>query len=120
MFLGLLDEHRLPQCAAIQKLLEANIFRREAQLLGIHQLNLRLTAGRQHPVGISQVQAHRLFQHDMLAGGGGSDSHLAMEVVRSTDYDQIDFLHVQQAAIVSKMMGNAVLPGEGLGFAWAG
>jgi hypothetical protein len=43
-----------------------------------------------------------------------------VDVVRSTDYDQIDFLHVQQATIVSKMRGNAVLPGEVLGFAWAG
>jgi hypothetical protein len=43
-----------------------------------------------------------------------------VDVVRSTDCDQIDFLHFQQTAIVSKMMGNALLPGEGLGFAWAG
>ena len=40
----------------------------------------------EHPVGLSQIQAHRLSQHDMLAGGG-SNSHLAVDVVRSTDYD---------------------------------
>jgi len=100
MFLRLLEQDRLTQRAAVQQLFESHVFRREAQLLGVHQFHARLAAGCQHSVGFGQVQAHRFLQNDMLAGRGGIHGDPAVKVVRDTDHDHVNFIQLQQFPII--------------------
>ena len=97
VLLRLLQERGPAQRAGIQQLLEADVLGGEAQLLGIHQLHAGRAAGRDHPVGLGQVQAQRLLDHDVLAGRGGIEHDLAMQMIGNADHHQLDLRPRQQA-----------------------
>ena len=77
-------------------------------------------AGFQHSVGFGQVEAHRFLQHVVLSGGGGIDGNRAVEIIWNAYYHQIDFIHLEQFAVIREMMGKSVLFRKNLGLAFAG
>ena len=110
----------LPNAPHVEQLLQPDVFRREAQLLRVHQFHPGLAAGRDHAIRLGQIQAHRFLQHDVFACGRGVHGDLTMEVVGNAQYDHVDLIHLQHLAVVGEGMRDAVPPGEGLGVASGG
>src|SRR5205807_9710632 len=61
--------------------------------------------------GVSLIDrlGHWFFAVDVLAGGGGVDRHLGVPVVRRGDAHDIDFLQVEDAAIILGDVGLVVV-----------
>ena len=117
MLLGLLDEGGAAERTGVEQRLHAHIFGREADLFGVHEEHAGVGAGGDHAVGLGQAQAHRLLQHDMLAGGGAVQHQRAMGVVGGADHHHVDIVARQQRPVIGAVVGQAVGCGEGLGMA---
>jgi hypothetical protein len=118
MLFRLFEEHRLTQRALVEKLLQADVFRRETKLLGVHQFDSCLPACRDHAVGFAEVQAERLFADNMFAGARGVQRDRAVHIIRRADDDHVERIQLQHLAIVGKVAGDAEFSGERLGMAW--
>ena len=117
MLLRLLDEGRAAKRAGIEQRLHTHVLGREAHLLGIHEEHAGILAGRHHAVGLGHAQAHRLLQHDVLAGGGAVQHQRAVGVVGRADDHHVDVVALEQRAMVGAVVRETVSPGEGLGMA---
>jgi hypothetical protein len=73
---GLLYQRRRAECAAVEKLFQTDIFRRETKFLGIHQLHLGFAARVIHPVGFSGFRQSG-FPLTTFSGRRGIQSNLA-------------------------------------------
>src|SRR5690349_5057201 len=60
-------------------LFQPHILGRETQLLGVHQLDLRAGARRDHAIRLGEIQAQGLLHDYVLAGGSRVQRHLAMQ-----------------------------------------
>jgi hypothetical protein len=78
VLLRLLHQVDPAQRPLIDELLEADVLGREAQLLGVHELDLGLAAGVDHAVGLGEIKAEGLLADDVLAGRGRSHGGVAV------------------------------------------
>ena len=102
------------QRPGVQQLFQPDIFRRETEFFGVHQLYFRLLAGGDHPIGLGQVETEGFLHNDVLAGRGGIQSNLAMQGIGNPDHDHIDVRLRQKLPIIREGAGNLELRGKGL------
>jgi hypothetical protein len=112
VFFGLLQKRRLAQRAAVEKLFEADVFRREAKFLRVHQFHFRRPACLNHPIGLRKVQTQRFLHNDVLARRRRIESDLAMNLIRCADHNHIHLRHCKELAVIGEVMRYAVLCGK--------
>src|SRR5207244_6807219 len=67
MFLALLDQVHFAQSAFVDKLLGADVLRREAEFLRVHELHAGLVASGDHLFRLLQVHAQLFFANEMIS-----------------------------------------------------
>jgi hypothetical protein len=112
VFFRLFKQDGSAKRAAIEELFEADVFRRETQLLGVHQFDLGFAAGGEHLVGFGEVEAHRFFQDDMFAGASGVNGDLAMKIIGHAENHHVDLIHLKQLAVIFEMVGDVMFFGK--------
>ena len=113
VLLALLDQDDVAERALVDELLGAHVLRREEQLLGVHQLDAGLAAGGDHRVGLFQGQAERLLADDVLAGAGGVDADLRVQVVRHPDGDHVEIVALEHLSVIGEVARDTELIGKG-------
>ena len=89
VLLELLQHVDVADGALLHQRADALVLRREAQLLGVHQLPLVLAADGDHLVGLFERHAQRLLDDDVAAAVCGAERGLVMEEVRQADVDDL-------------------------------
>jgi hypothetical protein len=107
VLLGLLDEIGATEGALVEQLLHSDVLRREAELLGVHELHVRLAAGLDHAVGVGQRRRQRLLADHVLPGLRGRDREIGVQVVGASEHDQVDVAR-QEALEILEGVPNAV------------
>ena len=90
MLLGLPDQVHLPERALVSEFLRADVLRREADLLRIHQQHPSGGARADHFVGLAQRPGERFLADDVLAGLGRGDGDVSVQRVRRRDAHHVD------------------------------
>ena len=114
---ALLEQDWFPQGAFVKELFQADVLGGEAQFLRVHEFDSGPGASLNHLVRLPQVEAKRLLTDHVLARGCGVHRGLTVQVVRDTDDDHIDLVHLQELAVVCEMVRDAVLGREIAGVA---
>ena len=70
--------------------------------------HLRFFDGIEHLLAFLDIHGEGLFAEDVLAGFGGGDGDLGMDVVRRHDIDDVDIRIIDHGAPV----GGAILPAK--------
>ena len=81
VLLHLLDKVRLAEGPGVDQLLQPDVLRGEAQLLGVHELHPACAAGVDHAVALGEVHGHGLLDDDVLAGRRRRHDGLAMQII---------------------------------------
>ena len=84
-----LREDRLPDVAGLQHRLDAQDHGIEMTVIGDAQPDVMRAAGRDHAIAFRRGHRHRLLAQDMLAGFGGRDRLLCVDVHRRRDVDAV-------------------------------
>ena len=73
-----------------------------------------IAAGHDHRASVGQAQRQRLLAQDVLAGGGGGQGLILVQLVGGADVDDLDRRVGQQGLDAVMAVGDAVLGGVGL------
>ena len=106
VLLGLLDQVDPAERPSSTSCLEPDVLRSEAELLGVAEHHPGSLAGGDHPVALGQAQGHRLLDDDVLAGQGGLEGRLAVQVVGQAEHDQVDLRTVVEGAVIGEVVGD--------------
>ena len=108
VLLRLLHHVDVAQRPLVGELLEPHVLGREAELLGVHELDARSVARVDHGIGVSKVQAEGLLADDVLPRLGRRDGRFGVQVVRQSQDDKIKFVHREHVAIVREVVAYSV------------
>ena len=86
----LADVVHVAERALVGELLGADVLRREAEVLAVHQDDAGLRAGLDHLVALVQREGERLVDEDVLARRRRRERDRRVEVVRAGDGDGVD------------------------------
>ena len=106
MFFALLDQRRSPQGTTVKQLLKTNILGSKAEFFGVHQFHAGRSTGVNHLVRFGQVQTEWFFADHVLARCRRGHRHFAVQVIRCTNDDHVQFGQRQQLLVVGKVIGN--------------
>src|SRR5271167_2348601 len=87
MFLALLNQVQLSECAVVGHLFGLDVFRCKEKLFGVKQQDATSATGFNHGVSLIQRDAQRLLADHMLACASKGQSHLTMESIRGSNGD---------------------------------
>ncbi len=116
VFFGLFDGVDLARMPLRRPLLEVNaVFRCKKHSSSAWREQLGMLTGSNHLVALGQVHGHWLFDDDVFAGLRGLARDGAMQVVRKSEYDQLEVLDVEQGPKIDVMPGNSPLVRKAVG-----